>query len=71
MKKKYYEIHVFFTREDGYSFTIESNRELTDDEAIELAVAQDKFTEDGDQHLVDRVSDLDEEEFLSFNNNNE
>lgn len=61
----YYEIHVFFSREDGYSFAIKSDRTLSDDEAIERAEYQYKFTEDGDQHHVDYVLEITEEEYLT------
>lgn len=63
----YYDIHVFFTRTDGYSVAVESEKDINEDEAIELAVKQDKFTEDGDQYHVDTVTPIDEETYITIN----
>lgn len=59
----YYDIHVFFSRTDGYSVGLISSVELSEDEAIEEAVKQDKFTEDGDQHHVDTVDEISAKEY--------
>ena len=65
---KYYDVHVFISRSDGYSIPvkIEIEKELTDDEVIEFASDNDLFTEDGDQHHVDYVSEMGEEEYKNM-----
>lgn len=62
----YYEIHVFFSRHNGYSIAVKSETELTDDEAINLALKEEKFSEAGDHHNVDYVDTLTEEEYKIF-----
>ena len=53
--KFYYQIHVLYSRNNGYSTAIESDRELTDDEAIEQAHKEGKLS-DGDGKYVDEVT---------------
>jgi hypothetical protein len=66
MKKKfYYDVHVFLSRQDGYSIgiEIESARPLTEDQVIEFAADCLLFTDDGDQNHVDYVEEIDEEQY--------
>jgi len=65
MKTYYYDLHVFFSRNDGYSIPIalESIDELSEYEVIELAIEMDLFQEDGDQNQVDYVLNIDEVEY--------
>lgn len=62
----YYDIHVFFSRNDGYSFGLVSPIELDEDAAIAEAVNQDLFTEDGDQYHVDTVDEVSAEEYQNI-----
>lgn len=63
---KYYELHVFFSRYDGYSVAvkIDTNKDLTDDEVIEFARDNNEFTEDGDALHVDYVAECDESVYI-------
>lgn len=56
----YYDIHVTTSRSSGYSFGLVSETELLDDEAIEQAVKQNRFENEGDDELVDEVLEVDE-----------
>ena len=67
MKTNYYDVHVFFSRNEGYSIgvKIETNEEfLTDDEVIEYCVKNGLFEENSDARLVDSVDEIDENEYL-------
>lgn len=61
--KRFYNLHVFITRNDGFSklVEIESKNRLTDDEVIEYAVENDIIS-DEDALMVDYVEELTEEE---------
>lgn len=60
----YYEIHVFFSRSNGYSVGLTSTVDLSNDEdIIAEAVKQNKFTESGDEDSVDYVETLTEQEY--------
>lgn len=66
MKKKFfYDVHVFFSRQDGYSIgvEIESTRPLSEDQIIEFAADNNLFTDDGDQNHVDYVEEISEAEY--------
>lgn len=66
---KYYDVHVFFSRNSGYSVgvSIETSEEfLTDDEVIGYTVKNNLFSENGDENFVDRVDEISEEEFMLF-----
>lgn len=65
MKKRFYDVHVFFSRSDGYSIgvAIESERPLTEDQIIEFAADNLLFTDDGDQNHVDYVEEISETEY--------
>lgn len=62
MKTYYYDVHVFFSRQDGYSIgvAIESTNPLSEDQVIEFAADNNLFTDDGDQNHVDYVEEIDE-----------
>lgn len=65
MKTRFYDVHVFFSREDGYTIgvKVDSINPLTEDQIIEFATCHDLFTEDGDQHQVDYVEEISETEY--------
>jgi hypothetical protein len=65
MKTRFYDVHVFFTRQDGYSVgvKIESVNPLTEDQALEFAADNNLFTDDGDQNHVDYVEEITEAEY--------
>jgi len=66
---KYFDVHVFITRGSGYSIGVEmetpNNKKdyPDDDEVIEFARANNKFTERGDENYVDYVEQIDEEQY--------
>lgn len=61
----YYEIHVFYSRNTGYSFGIESPEQLDEEDAIALAIKQNKFSEEGDETIVDYVDEISEDVYRS------
>lgn len=72
MKKTYYyEVHVFFSRTDGYSIPVkvESARPLSEDQIIEFAADNCLFTDDGDQNNVDYVEEIDEKTYKELGGN--
>lgn len=64
-KTRYYEIHVFYSRETGYSMgvKIRSNFECNEDQIIQYAVDNDLFTEEGDELCVDYTQRINENEY--------
>lgn len=65
MKTRFYDVHVFFSRQDGYSIgvKIESMNPLSEEQIIEFAADNQMFTEDGDQNYVDYVEEIDEVQY--------
>jgi hypothetical protein len=65
MKTRFYDVHVFYTREDGYSIgvKIETLEPLTEEQVIEFANDNNMFTDDGDGNHVDYVAEIDEAEY--------
>lgn len=68
MKTRFYDVHVFFSRQDGYSIgvKIESIKPLSEDQVIEFAADNLLFTDDGDQNHVDYVEEISEKEYKSL-----
>lgn len=60
MKKNYYDVHVFYSRFDGYSIPVKTDRPMDEEDVIEFARDNDLFTEDGDGNHVDYVEEIDE-----------
>jgi len=65
MKTRFYDVHVFFSRQDGYSVgvKIESAKPLNEDQIIEFTADSELFTEDGDQNHVDYIEEIDEQTY--------
>ena len=65
MKTRFYDVHVFFSRNDGYTVgvKIESVNPLSEEQIIEFAADNQLFTDDGDQNHVDYVIEIDEIEY--------
>ena len=63
---KFYDVHVFLSRHDGYSIgvKIESDTEFNDDDVIEFAEENGLFIEEGDSNHVDYVEEITHEEYL-------
>jgi len=59
----YYDIHVFFSRNEGYSFGITSLVDLGEDDAIAEAIKQGKFSDESDANHVDIVDELSAKEY--------
>ena len=68
MKTRFYDVHVFFSRQDGYSIgvKIESTSPLSEEQVIEFAADNLLFTDDGDQNYVDYVEEIAENEYKSL-----
>jgi hypothetical protein len=62
MKTRFYDVHVFFSRNDGYSIgvKIESVNPLTEGQILEFAYDNNLFTDDGDHNHVDSIDEIDE-----------
>jgi hypothetical protein len=62
MKTRFYDVHVFFSRNDGYTIgvKIESINPLSEEQIIEFAADNQLFTDDGDQNHVDTIDEIDE-----------
>lgn len=66
---KYYDIHVFFRRNEGYSFgLIAADHIINEEDIIAEAVRQQAFTEEGDEDYVDMIDEMTENEFNSVYN---
>ena len=65
MKTRFYDVHVFLSRYDGYSVgvKVESVEPLTEDQIIQYTADRDLFTEDGDQNHVDYVEEISEVQY--------
>ena len=65
MRTRFYDVHVFFSRQDGYSIgvKVESVRPLSEDQVIEFATDNNLFTDDGDGNHVDYVEEINEEQY--------
>lgn len=67
MKKLYFDVHVFFSRTNGYSVPLEVDIEelplgYLDEDVINLAIAKGKIESD-DANSVDYVEEIDEEQY--------
>ena len=62
--KRFYDVHVFYSRTDGYSIgiEIESVKPLTENQIIEFA-ADSGLLQDGDESQVDYVQEISEIEY--------
>jgi hypothetical protein len=65
MKTRFYDVHVFFARNDGYTIgvKVESAEPLSEEQIIEFAADNGLFTDDGDQNHVDYVVEISEIEY--------
>lgn len=62
--KKYYDLHVFHSRNDRFSvpLEIESDVELSENDVIDFAVNKDHIDLDDAEH-VDYVNEIDEDDY--------
>jgi hypothetical protein len=58
--KNYYDVHVFYSRQDGYSVPVKTDYSMDEEEVIEFARDNNLFTDDGDGNHVDYVEEIDE-----------
>ena len=66
MKKKFYSVHVFYSRNDGYSIpvAIETNEDfLTDDEIIIYVGTHNLLNDPSDANQIDTIDEIDENEY--------
>jgi hypothetical protein len=62
-KTVYYDVHVFHSRNDGFSVPIKSEQgEMADEDVINLALKQGAFCTE-DARSVDYVEEIDEETY--------
>ena len=68
MKTRFYDVHVFFSRQDGYSIgvKIESAKPLSEGQILEFAYDNNLFTDDGDHNHVDYVEEITESEYKNL-----
>jgi uncharacterized protein YneR len=66
MKNYYYDVHVFFSRTDGYSIPVKTDQAMDDDDVIQFAADNDLYTDDGDQCHVDYVQEINEETYIAL-----
>jgi hypothetical protein len=64
--KTFYNVHVFYSRDDGYSIPVKTDNTMTDDEVINFATDNGLFTDDGDGNHVDYVEEIDEEQYIAM-----
>ena len=64
MNTYYYDVHVFYSRNDGFSkpIKIETDKIFTDDDVIQYAVDNGHIGSEDVKH-VDYVTEIDEEEY--------
>lgn len=63
---KFYDITVNYGS-GSYSFGLKSEKGLSDDEIISLAITQNKFEEKGDSQLIDSnsIKEINEKEYIN------
>ena len=62
----YYAIHVFYSRNEGYSIPIMVDESMDDEDIINEADARGLFSEEGDVEVVDTVTKIDEEMYRAM-----
>lgn len=65
----YFDIHVKYNENNGYSIFLPMPANSTAEEAIARAVSKHLFTEDDDKSLIDHVSEISREEYLQATQN--
>lgn len=60
----YYDVHIELPRE-GYSICVSTQKELTDEEIINLIPAT-KFEEFGDRQLIDSIDEITEKQAFDW-----
>lgn len=63
--KRYYDLHVFYSRKDGFSVPVEIETDeemLTDEEVIEFA-EKNGLIDDSDSNQVDYVGEIELNEY--------
>jgi hypothetical protein len=67
METKYFDVHVFIKRNQGYSFGVKmevpKGTDVQDEAVIEYAAKNNLFQEEGDGEMVDTVDEIEEKEF--------
>jgi len=60
---KYYDVHVFYERDEGFSAFLATNRKLTSDEEIIAEAVTQKILDSEDAKSVNNVEEITEEEY--------
>ena len=66
MKKKFYSVHVFYSRNEGYSVpvVIETDEEFLNDDQVIIHVATHNLLNDSsDVNQIDTIDEIDENEY--------
>ncbi len=70
IETKYFDVHVFFERNNGYSLGVKIevpvDTDVQEEDVIEFAEKNKLFTDEGDGRYVDIVDEIDEDEFNSI-----
>ena len=64
MKTRFYDVHVFYNRKDGYSIgvKVESTNPLTEDQILKVATIGGQLDEE-DAEYVDYIEEITEAEY--------
>lgn len=71
MKRLYFDVHVFFSKNKGYSIPVKIDTEeesLTDEQVVQFCIDNKKFGEEGDAKNVDYVDEITVEEYKQMVN---
>jgi hypothetical protein len=64
---RYYDVHCFFDRTDGYSIAIKVDDSInTDDDILKHCIDNNLFSQEGDENFVDRIDEIDFEDYLDM-----
>lgn len=65
---RFYNVHVFFSRQDGYSVPVKIDTEdpMSEDQIIDEAASLGLFTDSGDENHVDCVDEIDEDDYKAL-----
>jgi len=63
--KHYYDLHVFFSSQNGFSVPVKTDKPMTKEEVINYAVKQNLIDSE-DAKCVDTVEEIDENDYNSL-----
>jgi len=60
--KTYYDVHVFYSRDDGFSVPVATDEPMSDEEVINVALENEDLDSEDAKH-VDYVEEIDEDDY--------